>query len=266
MMQDSPATAAAPTDMRPPGDPEQSATFLQDLHFEYGPDGARDGLRGSLTVTPDSLSPGTDQAALAVLASVADVLTGVPISGPKVVSLTVDLVLRTLRPLGLGSYTITSSVTKRGQTVCVAEATISDGDAAVAHCFATFVPFRLPDDVVMQPTVRRIGAGRDHGVPFHQTLGVEIESPGVATVARRPYTLQPAGTIQGGVICSLVETAACSVLGQPLSDLDVRFLATVRQGPARAVATRLDERTARVTVVDAGADPDRYTAVAIARV
>ena len=62
----------------------------------------------------------------------------------------------------------------------------------------------------------------------------------------------------------MIEAAGASVLGRPLADIDARFLATVKVGPARATASVLDERTARVTVVDAG-DADRVTTVALVR-
>lgn len=240
-------------------------TFLHDLEFDYEATG--DGMRGSLTLTPQMMASEADRPVLAVLASVADVFTGMPISirHPRTVALTVDLVLRLLRPIPVGRYAIESTVVKHGRTVSVAEATISDHRRAVAHCWATFVPFTMPEDLPAPSARSRIGEGGGLRQPFLDALGIRVHAPGTATVDKRAYTLQPAGTIQGGVVCGLVEAAAGSILGQPLNDIDVRFLATVRHGPGRATAVRLDERTARVTVVDAGADDERTTAVAIAR-
>jgi acyl-coenzyme A thioesterase PaaI-like protein len=157
-------------------------------------------------------------------------------------------------------------VLKRGRTIAVAETTFAVGGTAVGHCLATFMP-KVIDGPLAMPAPKpgaRLGEG-ELEAPFAESLAVVVERPGVAAVARRPYTLQPAGTIQGGVVCTLAEVAAQSILGGPIVDLDVRFLAQVKVGPGRAVAERLDDRTARVVVTDAGTPDPRPTAYAIAR-
>jgi len=239
-------------------------TFLHDLEFEFERNG--DALSGSLTITPEMLTPGSDQALLSVIATVADVFTGIPISHDGKVALTVDLVTRLLRPIGVGTYSIESDVIKEGRSLIVTEAVVRDGSDHVAHCLATFVPFPVPGLASSDPTGIQgripIGGG-GLSSPYADALGVRRLAAGVAEVDRTAYTLQPAGTIQGGTIAALIEAAATDRLGGPLRDLDVRFLATVKAGPARATAVALDERTARVTVVDAGND-DRLTAIAVA--
>lgn len=236
-------------------------TFLHDLQFDYVRDGGS--LRGSLTITPEMTAATGDRALVSVIATVADVFTGIPVSGNGQVALTVDLVTRMLGPMGVGTYTMESDVIKEGRSLVVTEAVVAGDDGAVAHCLATFVPFPVPDFVSGPGGGLPIGAG---GLtqPFLAALGVRRVGPGVAQVDRTAYTLQPAGTIQGGTISALIEAAAADQLGGPLAELDVRFLATVKEGPARAEATALDDRTARVTVIDTGND-DRKTAIAFAR-
>lgn len=246
-----------------------STTFLQDLQFDFeNHDG---GVRGSVTITPEMLAFGSDQVSLGVLATVVDVLMGAPLSAleQRSVSLTVDLVVRLLEPFGLGTYRTESRTVKPGRRFSVSEATIFDGDRPVAHSLATFVPVvvpeSMPDPRDTVKTARPIGTGGTLGGQFADALGIRHEALGVASVGRHPYTMQPSGTIQGGVICTLVESAAQSRLGTTMTDIDVRFLSAVRVGPARATATALDDATARVTVTDAGGDPTRPTAFAIAR-
>lgn len=239
-------------------------TFLHDLQFDF--EASQAGLRGTLTLTPEMLTPDLERPLLSVLATVADVFTGIPISTsrPGTVALTVDLGLRLLRAVGAGRYAIESTMVKNGRTVIVTEAMISEDDGPIAHCWATFVRFSVPGFVSgSAKSGPPIGEG-GLSEPFIEAVGVRVVDDGVAEVDKTAYTLQPAGTIQGGTLCALIEAAGASVLGRPLADIDARFLATVKVGPARATASVLDERTARVTVVDAG-DADRVTTVALVR-
>lgn len=244
---------------------DPARTFIHDLEFDYEP--IERGMRGTLTLTPEMMAPESESALVSVLATVADVFTGMPLSlsSPSTVPLTVDLVTRVLRPVPLGRYAIEAHVVKPGRTITLTEAIIRDHDETVAHCWATFVPFELPWPMPTSSASRtRVGDG-GLGRTFMDAIGVVVEAPGVATIAKDAYTIQPAGTIQGGAISGLIEAAATSVLGAPLRELDVRFLATVKTGPARATAVKLDAHSARVTVVDVGGDHDRPTAVAIGR-
>jgi len=253
-------------------DDQNAKSFLHDLKFDLRPtvqEGPGRGMTGTLDVTPEMLVAGSDRVQLGVLATVADVAMGTPISdvvGKPVIGLTVDLVVRCLRPLGPGTYGIDARVLKRGRTISVAETTFLDGADVVGHSIATFMPVEIDGPLAMPMPEKgpRIGEG-DLDTSFVDALGVVVERPGVAMVDRRPYTLQPAGTIQGGVVCTLVEVAAQSLLGGPIADLDVRFLAQVKHGPGRAEAERLDDRSARVIVTDAGSGDPRATAYAIAR-
>jgi acyl-coenzyme A thioesterase PaaI-like protein len=257
------------TDQR---DDQDSRSFLHDLKFELFP--TEHGMTGTFEVTPHMIVPGTDQVHVGILATVADVAMGTPVSnieGQRVVGLTVDLVTRVLGPIGPGTYDVDATVIKRGRTIAVADTTFASSGTVLAHCLATFMPTVIDGPLAMP--VPKEGPRLGDGVldaPFADTLGIVVEQPGVALVERRPYTLQPAGTIQGGVVCTLAEVAAQSILGGTIADLDVRFLAQVKVGPGRAAAERLDDATARIIVTDAGASEatsgfGRPTAYAIAR-
>jgi acyl-coenzyme A thioesterase PaaI-like protein len=113
------------------------------------------------------------------------------------------------------------------------------------------------------PSDRFFGAG---GMtrPFAENVGARVVEPGVVEVDRRPYVMQPWGTVQGGVIALLGELAAESLMGGAVIDLDVRYLSAVRVGPARTSATAVGASTVRVEVRDAGSD-DRLAALVVAR-
>lgn len=249
-------------------DDQLTKSFLHDLRFDLQP--TEHGMAGTFEVTAEMLVPGTDTVQVGILATVADVAMGTPVSdviGKNIVGLTVDLVVRSFGRIPVGAFALDARVLKRGRTLAVAETTfLARAGEAVGHCLATFMPIEIDGPLAMPMPARgaRIGDGR-LDAPFIDALGVVVERPGVATVDRRPYTLQPAGTIQGGVVCTLAEVAAQSLLGGPIGDLDVRFLSQVKHGPARASAERLDDRTARVVVCDAGSGDPRSTAYAIAR-
>lgn len=264
----------------PPTQSRDHKSFLHDLKFDLQPvaEGPRHGMVGTFVVTPEMLAPDSGRVLVGVLATIADVAMGSPLSnveGKSVVGLTVDLVMRTFGVTGPGTYDVEARVVKRGRTISVADTTFTSGGVTIGHSLATFMPIVIdgPLAMPMPKEGARIGDG-ELDAPFVDALGIEVEAPGVASVARRPYTLQPAGTIQGGVICTLAEVAAQSLLGAPIADLDVRFLAQVKVGPGRAVAERLDDKTARIIVTDAGRDDgnddgsptgSRPTAYAIAR-
>lgn len=237
-------------------------TFLHELDFEYERNGSS--LRGSLTITPEMTAPSDRTALVSVISTVADVFTGIPISGEGQVALTVDLVTRMLRPIPAGRYSMDAATVKQGRSLVVAEATLLSDTETVAHCWATFVPFRLPELLSTEPGAHAPIGGGGLDEPFASALGIRVLGDGVAEIDRTAYTMQPAGTIQGGAVSALIECAAVDLLGGPILELDVRFLATVKEGPARATSIALDDRTARVTVVDTGYD-DRVTAVALAR-
>ncbi len=125
------------------------------------------------------------------------------------------------------------------------------------------------------------------GTEFHQYLGIEWESEWqvdpdsgsdtfVCTLERRDDLCGPAGSLEGGVVATLVDVAgACAgarALGSPLvatEHLSVSYLAPGRIGPFRAAGTVLRcgrrDAVAEVRICDTGRD-DRLMAVALVTV
>jgi acyl-coenzyme A thioesterase PaaI-like protein len=101
-------------------------------------------------------------------------------------------------------------------------------------------------------------------VPLAERVGCRIVDEGIAEVHRRDDLLNPADTLQGGLLAVVAEEAARSLHpGVAPTELDVRYLSAVRVGPARAVATELGS-VVRVEVRDVG-NGNRLAAVAIVR-
>lgn len=240
-------------------------SFLGDLPFSHHQ--TEGGVIGEMDVTESLLIPGEDHVRISALASVADVITGVLISTQTApaLALTIDLGVRIIRPIGLGPLELTSRVAKLGRTISATEGWFRRDGELMAHAWATFMASPRPQD-----TIPGIPPNRDRGAteisePFADALGLQLIAPGVVDVERRPYNLQPAGTLQGGVVCAMAEVAAESVTQRPVTEIDVRYLSTIRVGPGRATAEALDNTRSQVTIVDAGRESSKIAAMAFTR-
>jgi acyl-coenzyme A thioesterase PaaI-like protein len=159
-------------------------------------------------------------------------------------------------------------VLKSGRTTTFTETWLcaagADAPFAVAH--GTFVASPRPQDVIDLETLAGNRGTRTLESPLPERLGVRLVEPGVAEVHRRDDLLNPADTLQGGVVALLAEIAALSIAGGGAiaHELDVRYLKATRVGPARATARVVARDLVEVRVVDTGAD-DRLSAVAVVR-
>lgn len=116
------------------------------------------------------------------------------------------------------------------------------------------------------------------GTPFQQSLGLEWhllegDPPSVAVQMQlRENLCGPAGSLEGGVVSTLIDVAGASCAARALGslvatqDMSISFLAPGRVGPIRATGTPLrvssDHVVAEVKVIDLGND-DRLIAVAL---
>jgi len=239
--------------------------FVNDLGGSYRLAGDR--CRGELDVTAEML--GVDGAVRpSILATHADMVAGAlanRASAPRV-PLTVDLTVHRLEPIGIGAVTMVGRLLKVGRRTTVAEVLVMAhaGERPLGLCHATFMP--SPNPVDEQPFVGDRDAGRPSlARPFPEQLGISVVAPGVCEIERVPYTMQPTGTIQGGAVAAVAEVASETAAGAAVADLDVRYLAAVRVGPARATAEPLGAGRVRVEVRDRG-NADRLAAIVLARV
>jgi acyl-coenzyme A thioesterase PaaI-like protein len=245
------------------------ATFIAELGLsqEFQPDR----VVGSFEAVPELCAPRTSVARTSVLLTIADMAAGSISSAATAprICLTLDLSVRVLRP-PVGVIDVEARVLKSGRNTTVAETDFRVGGELVALSWSTFVASPRPSDVIEVPPLsfRRYGPSRLRA-PLADQVGCRIVAPGVAEVDRTPYVMNPAGTVQGGIVALLAELATESlpdVAGDAgvVSELDVRYLSATRVGPARATAEVVGDRTARVELHDPG-NGDRLTAVVLAR-
>lgn len=251
-----------------------SDTFIAQLGFQLAADGDR--MLGEMHITPELLVPGHDTARISVLATAGDVLIGhLANDRTPALALTVELSMHLLRPIGTGLLRMESRLVKVGRTLVSGEATWYDsGGERVAYCWATFMASPRPIDAPLQIDLSsELNDARKRTIrnsrptmtePFADALKIRTPEPGVAEVDRRPFVLQPTGTLQGAVVCALGEIAAESVLDGPITSLDTRYLSGIRVGSGRATAETLGPQTARVEVIDTRRE-NRVAAVLHAR-
>ena len=242
--------------------------FISRLGVSYRIDG--DVVRGRFVAGDYTRVPETRLVRAGVLVTVADVVAGWGANRvvfPRI-PLTLDLTVRRLRPIEAGDgaeMDITARVLKAGVTTVVSEVVFADAASgeAVVMSHATFINSPRPEDEFTEPLPARTHPS-SLTRPIMQDIGASVVAPGVAQLARVPYVLQPAGTIQGGAVGLLAELAAESFAAAPIADLELRYLATIRIGPAVATASAVSPDLVRVEVRDAGR-PERLAALAMAR-
>lgn len=222
-----------------------------------------DGPRGlgRAVVVPEMCVPGSSALRTSVLATWADVVTGIMcIAGvaPRI-PLTLDLEVQVVAPpLAGDTVTVEADIVKRGRTIMVTEARfVVEGAAApAAFALASFIASPDPDHVF--PPDFRPPVGTQPGrltMPFAERAGCKVAAPGTAEVPRTPGGLNSAGGIQGGLIALAAEEAVASLADDPvfLRSLAVRYLRPFAIGPARATARRHGD-TGLVRLEDAGAE------------
>jgi acyl-coenzyme A thioesterase PaaI-like protein len=242
--------------------------FISRLPFEGQLTDDRSAMVGETMVTSMLRPPGAATARPAVLATVADCLAGVPaclLTLPRL-ALTLDIAVRLASPVTGDRLSVDARVLKAGSRTIATEVTFADAATGqlAASCYLTFTPSPRPQDVA--PAA--MGEMRTPGEldePLTDLVGIRTIRPGVVEIDHRPLVTQDSGTLQGGIVALLGEMAAETLTGLPVVELDTRYLATVRVGPARTNARRVGESGVRVEVRDVG-NGGRLAALVHARV
>jgi acyl-coenzyme A thioesterase PaaI-like protein len=240
--------------------------FIADLGFSYRVAG--DGLAGEMELTDELRSPDSARPSTAVLATIADVVAGALASqstAPRI-ALTSDLSVRDVQPAPGSRLAVRAAILKAGRNLIATETWFHEPGSGklIALCHATFVVSPRPQDVTVPLVLEQSFGPGAMDRPFADMLGARLIEPGVVELDRVPYVMQPAGTIQGGALALVGELAARTLLGAPITDLDVRYLATIRIGPARTTTTPVSDSTVRVEIRDAG-NPGRLASLVIGR-
>jgi acyl-coenzyme A thioesterase PaaI-like protein len=243
--------------------------ILQELGFSVRRAGEE--LHGSASLVPEMSVPGTTQLRASILASWADVLTGmlaVDVMTPRV-PVTLELDVQLFRPPpGAGTVVGIGRVVKTGRTVFVGTADFATADGEpIGFGAASFVA--VPDErvVMTMPTSvdRIVPPGRRLEVPFAERAGCERREPGVAVLPHSDESRNASNTLNGGLIALAVEEAALSLTpGATLASLALRYLQPARVGPVVAQA-EVRDGVGRIEVRDLGND-DRLCVLASSRV
>lgn len=251
--------------------PQSDIGFTSELGLRVDVDGAT--LVGRAMVVPELCVPEAGMVRPSVLLSWADILVGSLANERTMprVCMTVDLDVRVVRPLGVGTAVRgVGRVLKSGRTLTVGEADffVEGEDTPAAHVVGGFLASPRPDDV-SDSFVTRVAHGErstmtTSHLPLTELLGARVIEPGVVEADRHQRILNWADTVQGGAVALLAEEAALALPGAPVpNELQVRFMRAVRVGPMRATAEVIGAWT-RVVVIDVGAD-ERVVAVAVTR-
>ena len=234
--------------------------------------GGADALHGVARIVPELCVDEGGALRPSVLLTWADILIGSLANEHTLprICMTVDLSVRVIEPIDAGVVLHSHGrLLKAGRTLTFGETTFTlDGaDEPVAVALGTFVASPRPEDVSVS-FVHGDGRvpGREVIAPpesVSKMLGSRVVAPGVVEAPRHERLLNWADTVQGGAIAACAEEAVLA-LGPVVapSELEIRYLGAVREGPMRATATRLGPWV-RVEVIDTGND-DRPVAIAAA--
>ena len=191
----------------------------------------------------------------------------------------------------VGPVVIDANLVRAGKKVVVVSAEVYDGRGMTdPHQLAAAIDAKPADDATTGPTLaaralvtfaripRSAANGADEHTPekwvgqtryqpstpvegtVFSRLGMRVidASNGVIELDRTPFVVNGIGTIMGGALALLVESAAHAMRPQLVAtDMQVHFLSQVSQGPARSFATVLRDSVAHtvlnIRLVDAGA-------------
>ncbi|MEM9463828.1 MAG: hypothetical protein AAGA90_00550 [Actinomycetota bacterium] len=186
-------------------------------------------------------------------------------------TVTADIETRIVGACTVGPLRVDSTPIKPGRTMSVVESRIVDegaGDALVALSTANHGVLEPTFDDSLQHMdvggVRIFAAPDDPGPDLEAYFGLREHEAGVALdIDER--TRNPWGILHGGLIGMMVETTARTAGVDHPTDLVVRYLRAVKEGPASTrIVERVDRPTGRlvkIEVVDAGTGKVSATAL-----
>ena len=241
--------------------------ILQELNFTVREAG--DELHGTAEVTPYMHAPGTAHLRTSILASWADMLSGLlaaQVMGPRV-PVTLELDVHLYRPApAAGTIWAAGRAVKKGRSVFVGSVEFSTASGEpVGFSASSFMA--APDTTLRMPSVTSldgISAAPALAVPLADRAGCKRQEPGVAVLPRSEDGLNSSNTVNGGLIALAIEEALLSLApGTTLCSLALRYMQPVRVGPAVATAT-LTAGLGQAELRDAG-NGNRLSVTATAR-
>ena len=177
---------------------------------------------------------------------------------------TLDLAIRTRRPISHGPCVIACEALRIGGTLITTKAEIFDGDELAGVAIATSRRMsRNTDFNTTAPVAKKVGLEQRWGLAtsgftsnFRDQLGLSEIAPGVVELAKTPYVTNSFGTINGGTTGILLCEGAESALGGEFAatDIEVRYMGQAGDGPVRTMAeivrVEADHAVVDVTALD----------------
>jgi acyl-coenzyme A thioesterase PaaI-like protein len=232
--------------------------MLNELGFTV--EQAGDELHGTAEITRYTHVPGTAQLRTSILVMWADVLGGLlslPVMAPRV-TVTLDLDVHLRRPAtSSGVVRAVGHAVKAGRSVFVAGIEFFDDSAAEPLAFGTG-SFMVPPGAESFRLPKRTSVGLPRSpvllsVPLAERAGCVRTGTGTASLPLSPDGLNSTRTMHGGLVAMVAEEAAVSLTpGSALSSLAVRYLHSVRVGPAVADARAMRDGLGLIEVRDGG--------------
>jgi acyl-coenzyme A thioesterase PaaI-like protein len=233
-----------------------------------------------LVPRPETLHHGVVRAS--VLSFVVDAAAGIPFDDdPDVWMLTTDMSVRTRPVPAPGRVDARTRLARRGGRSVTSTVELTDEHGApVGTGVAGFARVRRRPDEPPKRMLTAEGAVtmfRDVGPltrPVREEAGIRAIDPaaGVVEVLVTPELQNPAGTLQGAMVALVAESAAEDLVAarfdRPVvvTDLDLRYLARVSEGPVRTRARLLgDGPDAPIEVELVDTSEDRLTTHVYAR-
>jgi acyl-coenzyme A thioesterase PaaI-like protein len=241
--------------------------ILHELGFGFRRVG--DEMRGSAEITPEMHVPGTTRLRTSVLFTWADHLAGnlakEALPGRVPVTLGLDIHLHRPAPAAGVVHGIGRTI-KAGRTVFVGGidffSAIGEPIAVVTTSFMAAPDTSLPAPAVLG--AEGFVADERLAVPFAERAGCARTGPGTAVLHRSEDGLNPANSVNGGLVALVAEEAVlAAVPGATVASLSLSYLQAVRVGPVLATAV-MSGGLGRVEVRDQG-NGDRLCVAATAR-
>src|SRR4051812_4749340 len=178
--------------------------FVVDLGFGAAPDG--DAFVGSMVVTPEICSPGTDHIRIGTLITLADCTAG-PLaarSSMPSLALTLDLTYIAIRRPPADVVHARARILKRGRSTIFTETVLGDpAGEPFGTCLGTFVSSPRPQDQLLHDPMDTLGRPTTPphlDRPLVDHMGIRLAGPGVAELERHPKVLNQGQTLQGGAV------------------------------------------------------------------
>jgi len=184
-------------------------------------------------------------------------------------TVTADIETRFVSDCRVGPLQVASRSLKAGTTMSIVESRVTDGHGSLVALSTANHGVLSPDFEDEFRTLpvggsKRFASPDAPGESLEHYFGLTVDD-GRVSLPASVQTRNPWGIVHGGLVSLMVEVAAAHAGIESPTDVVVRYLSPVRQGPAVAevveVVERADDRLVRIQITDEGAGRVTSTAM-----